>query len=512
MRSIQSAIQSQFSSPTQYKDDKPHKSPLDLVKSEISNDYKKRIRMLQSTIKNLNFPEIVNSSRRQNKPIMILERVKFVSSNCENPLKLELFDKAKSESVFPVISHKKAIHKSLKKYAISPLISAKLNSSPSKPSGCRYSSEFLIQNRESLGIRSSMPLSKKDLKSQELSPRTFTESLYRKGSSVISSPLSPRTQKEITEDDFYYLNISKHPLFTSFFSLLECQFESVQNPFPYCGKIFKTNTKRKQTLKKAQANVGRVRDAFNQQAIVRVESNDLVKTMEVKALVPNISRIFLHPRNVRYPSYVVVINMGSDGRDSDEFWEQVKNLTEMVQVVLVLVKDFETISKLIEINSVKLSGIYLVNDLNEFPKEASKIQDYSQIYSDFSISDIKSQVLIITNHLLEEIDYIEQFIIFKSGYSPKISATRVPIPTTEYPDTPITFLLPVNSDDLNINLLLSHLNWSLANKYFNFDEIFEGDKFFSFECSFVLALLHVVNYPWKMWVDNYKSTAVIFRD
>lgn len=511
MRSIQSASHSQFSSPTQCKDDKPHKTNVDSTKSEISNDYKKRIKMLQSTIKNLNFPEINNSSRRQNKPIMILERVKFVSGNCENPLKLELFDKAKSESVFPVISHKKTIHKSLKKFAISPLISAKLNSSPSKPNCCRYSSEFLMQSRESLGIRSSMPLNKKELKSQELSPRTFTESLYRKGSSVISSPLSPRTQKEIIEDDFYYLNISKHPLFTSFFSLLECQFESVQNPFPYCGKIFKTNTKRKQNLKRNQVNIGR-REISNQQTVVRIENNDLVKTMEVKALVPNISRIFLHPRNVKYPNNVVVINLGIEGKDSDEFWEQVKNLTEMVQVVLVLVKDFEIVSKFIEINSVKLSGIYLVNDLNEFPKEASKIQDYSQIYNDFSVTDIKSQVLIITNHLLEDIEYIEQFIISKSGYSPKISATRVPIPTTEYPETPITFLLPVISDEFNIKLLLNHLNWSLANKYLNFYEIFEGDKFFSFECSFVLALLHVANYPWKMWVDNYKSTAVIFRD
>ncbi len=117
MKFFQSVSQSAFASPALIKDEKGEGGRLEGAKSELCTDYKKRIRIFQSTVKQLNFPDIPITNRKQTRPIMILERVKVSSSAFEHipRLGIEKLERQKTDSVLPVISYKKAIHKSQKK-------------------------------------------------------------------------------------------------------------------------------------------------------------------------------------------------------------------------------------------------------------------------------------------------------------------------------------------------------------------------------------------------------------
>jgi hypothetical protein len=183
-------------------------------------------------------------------------------------------------------------------------------------------------------------------------------------------------------------------------------------------------------------------------------------------------------------------------------------------MVFVICSDFEDFCRSCDEFQVKISGIYLVSDLKEFSKEVAKLQDYSQIYSDFSITDLKTQVLIITNHLLENGDNMSQNLIHRSGFSPKLWATRVPIASSEYPDAPGTFLLPslqLKFPLSPLSCLLFHIS-SLFQKTPDFSVLFHSEKFESFHCSFILPLLHLLNYPWKSYPETRTNSVIIFKD
>ena len=191
MKFFQSVSQSAFASPALIKDEKAESSRLEGVKSDLCTDYKKRIKNFQSTVKQLNFPDIPVTNRKATRPVMILERVKVSSSACEHIPRLgtEKLDRQKTDSVLPVISYKKTIHKSQKKLTTAPLMVTS-RKSPEKTSGCRYTSEKYFPSKDFYTYRNSVPSVKVDTSATlEFSP--INSEVFRSNQCILSYPLSP---------------------------------------------------------------------------------------------------------------------------------------------------------------------------------------------------------------------------------------------------------------------------------------------------------------------------------
>lgn len=507
----QSVSQSAFSSPNLVKSDKGEVNKFDSTRPDFGTDYRKGIKTFQSNIKQLNFPEIPSTSKKTPRPVMILERVKIVSGPCEeNPRTgLENLERPKNGSVLPVISYKKTIHKSLKKLRTTPIIITSLNKSPDKVNSCRYTNDNFFQNKELYGLRNSVPLVKLD----RWGNPEFTllaNGNCKSNPSILSYQLSPKSQREIIEDDFHYTNIFKNSEFTSFFHLLECQFETYPNPFPYCGKILKTIPKRRNLNRKTYTS--KTREFQLNQTTVQPDLFSL-STNEPILSVPKISRIFFHPRNVLSPKSLIIINLLNNQQISEswETWDNIKKASQIFQVIFIVHQDYEVLLQTCESLSIKIAGLYLLPNLTGYVRELSKMQDYSQIFQDFKCKNLQKNVLIVAYHLLHEVEEIEKSILTSIGTLRKIEALRIPSPFLDYPELPLTLLLPYNGQGYEyLQILLSLISepFNLPTDFLNF---FRHDMFFLFEINFSTWLQ---NHYFQLSRNNLRENnlkAVIFK-
>lgn len=511
MKFFQSISQSAFASPTLIKDEKGEGGRLEGAKSDLCTDYKKRIKIFHSTVKQLNFPDIPMTNKKTTRPIMILERVKVTSSACEHipRLGIEKLERQKTDSVLPVISYKKTIHKSLKKLTTAQIITSS-HRSPEKTSCYRYTSEKYFPNKDFYTFRNSIPISKVDNSANLEFSATNTE-VYKSNPSILSYPLSPRVVKDIIEDEFHYTNVLKNSEFTSFFSLLECQFETYPNPFPYCGKILKTVPRRKFFVVKKNSTPSKYKDFPCNP--VTIQDTSIYPQNKFIHQVPKISRIFFHPRNVLFPKNLLIINLPNNQKISEswESWTEIKTISKFFQIILIAHQDFELILQSCEILDIKISGLYLLPNLSQYSKELSKLQDYSQVFQDFKCKYLQKNVLIITYHLLVEDEDIEKFLLRSYGTSPKIAALRVPVPLLEYSDVPYTFLLQYPTQEVNfLGTLLSKLVQGY-NSVFDYQKIFRNEPFLIVELNFFNFLQYHCPQQLQCNAGDLSIKVVIFK-
>ena len=306
-----------------------------------------------------------------------------------------------------------------------------------------------------------------------LSPRRSSHSSKRKqrsGSPIFTRSTSICETKDGSDDPYYYLNILKYINFSSFYLILEGTIDPLSNSFPYYARIFKTNIKLKSVQKKI---IERSPKGDIECMCVKKEEMNSMYDKKAKALpgisqlrkiVPNLVCSSLTPQSVQYPKHVIILNfegaLGSYAKDlciKPGILRIIKKYSAFFQIILVLEtnpKKTSEILKLFEELEINLSGVYKRREVIT-GKELSKIQDYTEIYQSFHVTNPEREVLVIAQHkYIDEngSDY-QKLISMHVGISTKLNVDRAPVGCEEYPNCPCTILMPNFHIKQNVHLL-----------------------------------------------------------
>ena len=341
-----------------------------------------------------------------------------------------------------------------------------------------------------------------------LSPQKLTSSpsLNKNDSTRTLSPAISRSSSQLDlklvyDDPFHFENLLKHINFSSFNIILEGSVDSSCNSFPYYSRVIKKFIKIKPIYKIIKVNAPKGISECKCLTNKSIQKNNSVlkipSILISRKFAPSLSCILKIPQSPKYPSHLIILNfegaLGSYAKAElyikPGILTSIKKLSSYFKVVLVtatnIVKTSVILEYFVELK-IGLSGVYTRNEVQNTNKELNKLQDYSLIYTDYNITNPEQEVLIIASHrYLDDIEEMnEEIISIKAGTTIKLNVERSPISSKEYPNSPLTILLPnfqmnkspqILNKITNITSFLDELE--NTNDKLNFRKILENMKF-----------------------------------
>lgn len=299
------------------------------------------------------------------------------------------------------------------------------------------------------------------------------------------------------EDPFYYANMIKSSNFSAFHTILDRKNEMVSNPFPYCSRIGKSPKKQLPVKLKPSPLLINLPEC---KCMIKNESEEekfaLPDLLEIKAHIPSLLKIFFYPQNVTCFRNLVIINFeGALGYFTSVLYiktgalKVLQKLSKLFQLVLIVSletsgKD-EIVQKFSE-KKIQLAGVYASHCPANMTREAGKLLNYSQIFADFDCERPNENCMIITSHrFAEEFTNTEKVISLHRGLGAKLNINRVPICSSEYPQSPCVVLLPDYNYCTEISVIneiaevlaKSVKNFRAFRETFSFENFFKNSGF-----------------------------------
>ena len=351
----------------------------------------------------------------------------------------------------------------------------------------------------------------------KLSPSPNSSKMHSRGASPAITRSNTQTEFKFIEDSFYFTNILKHINFSSFHMILEGVVDAYCNSFPYYSRVIKNFTKIKPVLKVLEIKKPKCNaeckcfkeEIYEDNSQINSKKLKLPSISILRTFLPNLSLVNRTIQYTKYPENIIILNfegaLGSYVKNElyikPGVLNAIKKLSIYFQVILVTATVEEKIKTLLEYFEklkIPLSGVYLRNEIQTNNKEINKLQDYSLVYSDFGIKNPEEEVLVIASHTYnDEINEInEEIISIKAGISVKINVERAPVPSEEYPDPPISILLPNYKINKSTQILLKLLRIIMyikklqkTDKRLNFRKILKKLKFSSIKSNAVHTVI-----------------------
>lgn len=385
-------------------------------------------------------------------------------------------DKILQDKILPFLNIRKNMQSSLKNFKSSQFLSSYTNFISKKSVNSRKSTDSItiiqITPRDLISLKRKLTTSRDKVEIPEslsiiplaIARKTTTENFVKTSATLHSSSTSPKLVKCYLEDEFYFENMLKNPNFTSFQLILDFNPENSAYAFPYFGKPMKPISKRKSPIKKLNI----IQTNFKQPPFTLVgythyDNHTVLPLTEVKKNIPCLSRIYYHPRNVALGKNLFIINVEetlgiykSEIVIRPKISDLLKQLCSIYQVIMIIkLNDSKNQDFLLwlEIEEVKVAGIYSRENTLSFDKETSKLQDYSQIFIDFKCINPNEHAFIISCHSIADSEELEDSICYKGGILTRLYAFRVPIASKEIPTQPFLYLLPSSHFHVKMEIL-----------------------------------------------------------
>ena len=286
--------------------------------------------------------------------------------------------------------------------------------------------------------------------------------IKKRKNSTAERTVSPSTQNNNAfEDPFYYGNIKKNSNFSAFHTIIDRKNEMLANPFPYCSRIGKSPKKKTSIKARPLSTSMSILECTckvkKSKSDLKAPKSDIIFSLpeicEIKMHIPYLAKIYFCPQNVTCFRNLVVINFeGALGCFTSVIYiksgafKVLRQISKIFQLVLVISMEGNGKDEIIPIfarKNVKLAGVYASVSPSNIGRETNKLQNYSQIYTDFDCHKPHESILVISAHkFAEEIIDIKDIIYLQRGVGPKFNISRVPIGTLQYPEPPCTVLIP----------------------------------------------------------------------
>ncbi|OMJ65431.1 hypothetical protein SteCoe_38237 [Stentor coeruleus] len=385
-------------------------------------------------------------------------------------------DKKLEDKILPFLNIRKTMQSSLKNFKSSQFLSSYTNFMSKRSVNIRKNTDSItiiqVTPRDLISLKHKLTSSRAEVEIPEslsiipisIARKTTTEHFVKPLATLHSCSTSPKLAKSYLEDEFYFENMLKNPNFTSFQLILDFNPENSAYAFPYFGKPTKVISKRKSPIKKLnmiQTNFKQ--PLFTSAGYIHYDSHTVFPLSEVKKNIPSLSRVYYHPRNVTLGKNLLIINVEetlgiykSEIVIRPKISDLLKQLCSIYQVIMIIqLNDSKNQDFLLwlEIEEVKVAGIYSRENILSFDKEISKLQDYSQVFIDFKCINPNEHAFIISCHSIVESDELEDFICYKGGIITRLYAFRIPIASKEIPSQPFLYLLPSSHFHVKMEIL-----------------------------------------------------------
>ena len=290
-----------------------------------------------------------------------------------------------------------------------------------------------------------------------------------------AASLSPvvSERKPFLNDPYFYLNYLRYANITSFYHILEGGNETNVANFPYFSRVLKRYPKIIQQEKKKITKAPRT---YAECTCFKVKNKGIknmkvFKQSDLVDLVPILQRVFYFPQDVKFTQNIIILNFeGVIGSFNSTLsikpgiLKYIKQLSKNFRIALVVALEWNRckhVVSFIEDQGIMLSAVY--KTIPQGPWSLRLTQDYSQIFKDFFISYPEIQTLIICSHKISDFSQISKsdLISQKTGLNLKLNSERLAIPTQEYPNPPITLILPnyqVREHAIPLKLLLKQIS------------------------------------------------------
>ena len=376
------------------------------------------------------------------------------------------------------------------------------------------------------------PISNKETKSASIQVSVSNEASFYNGAQTVSL-ISPSLQSHVNEDasektskkilcreknivrdlasDPYHVNnIMKNPKFTTFACLLDFQADPQVNPFQYFEKAVKI---------RASISLKKKISGLHSRKHEKIKSCSdelpyLMSTNRLKLLIPCLSRLYYHPKNIFQEAKIIIVNLFDLNVISSRILKKIKKIMNDYQIVFVVEEFCDDLLAMCKHEAFHVSGIYLAGSSFDVKGKLDRCLDYSQIYLDFACKSVYKNVLIVTCHLLADGENAENSLVMSQSFHPKILAERIPVPCIEYSSIPITFLLPRYSKDSYLSNLHQLVRIIRKKNFWHsgicFPEIFGSAVFCNESINFYSLILADLRINWKKYQNFHPSRVVYF--
>lgn len=292
----------------------------------------------------------------------------------------------------------------------------------------------------------------------EASPKKLTPNLKKPIFSRIKTPNHPPSQNIILtrNPSINWIRTKKHPkspdqdpyhcskflsntIITNFYDLLGVYYER-PSVFPYFNK----NTKEilKEFLKPKANNSEE--NGQHAKPSKKIKNSQYLRQISI---VPVLETRYFSLVNVKFNQNLIIFNLesltiGKTIKTRPSVLKTLKKINEILHIVLVSSINselFEDVISNFALAGIKISAFYGVSRL---PVKTFKFLDYSEIFSDFGIESGLKQCIIVSNHILFDIEDRFEHVGSRFGAKLKVNCEKVPAVAAGLDDSPAVVLLP----------------------------------------------------------------------
>lgn len=240
-------------------------------------------------------------------------------------------------------------------------------------------------------------------------------------------------------DQFHCSKFLSNSKLTNFYDLLGVYYES-PSVFPYFNKNTKENPK----------------EFLKPKATTSEENGQSKKSLQKKknslflrriSLVPVLETRHFDPIRVKFNENLLILNLesltiGKTIQIRPGVLKILKKINEILHIVLVSSinsDSYEDVIRNFALANIKISAFYGVSKVLV---KNFKFLDYSEVFDDFGIESGLKQTMIVSNHVLFDIEDCFEHVGSRFGAKLKINCEKVPAARCGSCDSPVVVLLP----------------------------------------------------------------------